>query len=558
MTNAWNQIAALSQAFLARFFESEITTGADDLKQSFFWLLAALAIPGIFIPWMMVFNWNMVGLFQGFEALRNASRAEKVFYLGLSMLSSGALTAFVWSSLLPDRRDTLILGALPVRARVVVLGKLAALAGYLGIVSVAMHAGGSIFWGSILGANAPFGFMVMGIVGHFLVSSAISVATMLAVAGVQGLLLTILGPRLYRRASTLLQVVVVGWLAVMLAWLPAMTSATPDTIKGAAGAQPWVLSMPPVWFLGLYEWMLGTDDPLLLELARRALLALGGCIAVVLVTYPLAYRRLMVSVVESGSHKRSRLARALQSGLVTLAGRHLSARAAAEFFTATVARVERQRFVIAIALGLALAWSLPGLRSLDPAAGPQAALLGLPIASMLFLLAGLRTASTLPSDPRAGWLFEVHDISRLHARQALERMLIILGVLPPLLLSTPVYWYLWGGGIALTHAVVMGTLGVTVTELLLWHCSGMPCGQPFVPARMGFGRRWPLHAALFLIAVLGIPWLEVLLFQSWTGTIAFVANLVAIAVAVRAASARHVIVPTYEDVDPVAGVLRLG
>jgi hypothetical protein len=552
------QVSALARAFLARFFESDITTGADDLKQSFFWLLAALAMPGIFIPWLMVFEWNWIGMFYGFEALRNASRAEKVFYLGVSMLSSGALTAVVWSSLLPDRRDTLILGALPVRPHVVVLGKLAALAAYLGIVSAGMHAGGSIFWGSILGANAPFTFMVMGIVGHFLVCSAISVTTMLAVAGVQGILLTVLGPRLYGRASTLLQVVVVGLLAVILSWLPAMTSATPATIKGGVGAQPWILSMPPLWFLGLYEWTLGTNDPVLLELARRAMLALAGCVGVALVTYPLAYRRLMVSVVESGGRERGALARASQSGLVRLAGRNLASRAAADFFVSTVARVERQRFVLAIALGLALAWSLPGLRSFTASAMPHAAVLGLPIASMLFLLVGLRTASSLPADPRAGWLFEVHDISRRDARRALERMLIVLGVVPPLLLSTPIYWYLWGPGVALTHAIVMSALGVTVTELLLWHCSGMPCGQPLVPARMGFGRKWPLHAALFLIAVLGIPALEVLLFRSWIGTGAFVANLIAIAIAVRLASARHQIVPSYEEVDPVAGVLRLG
>ncbi len=37
---------ALTSAFFARFFESEITTGYDDLKGSFFWLLAALGVGG--------------------------------------------------------------------------------------------------------------------------------------------------------------------------------------------------------------------------------------------------------------------------------------------------------------------------------------------------------------------------------------------------------------------------------------------------------------------------------------------------------------------------------
>ena len=117
------QLDALARAFFVRFFESEITTGTDDLKQFFFWLLAALAIPGLFIPWMMAFDWQLLALIEGPEMVRIASRAEKTFYLGFSMIAAGMLDAIAWSRLLPDRRDTLILGALPVRPRVVVHGQ---------------------------------------------------------------------------------------------------------------------------------------------------------------------------------------------------------------------------------------------------------------------------------------------------------------------------------------------------------------------------------------------------------------------------------------------------
>src|SRR5688572_25170181 len=94
---------ALSGAFFARFFENEITTGIDDLKGPFFWLLAALAVPGMFIPWMMSFDWQGIAMFKGPLALREASQAEKVFYLGFAMIASGLLTTITWSSLLPDR-----------------------------------------------------------------------------------------------------------------------------------------------------------------------------------------------------------------------------------------------------------------------------------------------------------------------------------------------------------------------------------------------------------------------------------------------------------------------
>ena len=56
---------------------------------------------------------------------------------------------------------------------------------------------------------------------------------------------------------------------------------------------------------------------------------------------------------------------------------------------------------------------------------------------MMFLVVGLRIASALPSDVRAAWLFEVHHLSRKHARQALERTMLLLGVALPVLVSAP-------------------------------------------------------------------------------------------------------------------------
>ena len=73
MTGAREQADALARAFFARFFESEITAGADDLKQTFFWLLAALAMPGIMIPVLMSFDWTLLAMMNGYAGVRAAS-----------------------------------------------------------------------------------------------------------------------------------------------------------------------------------------------------------------------------------------------------------------------------------------------------------------------------------------------------------------------------------------------------------------------------------------------------------------------------------------------------
>ncbi len=557
MSGALDQLDALGRAFFARFFESEITSATDGLKGPFFWLLSTLAVPGLFIPWMMAFQWQLLARIHGADAVRVASMAEKTFYLGFSMIAAGVITVIAWGSLLPDKRDTLILGSLPVKPSLVVTAKLLALGAYVGFIALFMHGVAAISWGMVLADSMTFGFALRGVWAHLVACSLASITVCMAVASAQGLLLSIAGPRLFRSIATVLQAVLVGMMALCLALLPIMTSSIVQTINSGAGAKPWLLLMPPVWFLGVYERLLGTSDPVLTTLAARAWAAVAVPALLVVITYPIAYRRLMVSVVETGSEPRHRIARWLHGLIVRAAGRDVSARAAAEFFSATLARVDRQRFILAIALGVAVAWGLPGWMGFQPSAAPQPGVLALPLAAMMFLLVGLRVAASLPADVRAAWVFQVHDISRRSARQGLERVMFLLAIVPPTLLSMLVLAYLWGWMVALTHGVIMAGVGVLLLELLIWHCDGMPCGQEWTPARADFGRRWPLHFAIFLIVVLALPKLEVLLFVHTQASAWFVTYLLALAGGVRYASAKHRIIPIYEEVDPVAGVLRL-
>jgi hypothetical protein len=176
---------------------------------------------------------------------------------------------------------------------------------------------------------------------------------------------------------------------------------------------------------------------------------------------------------------------------------------------------------------------------------------------MLFLLLGLRIAASLPGDVRSGWLFELREPARPYARRALERVMVLLGILPPALAAAPVYWWLWGRDVAIIHTAVVIALGMVIVAYLIWHCEGMPCGQRWALARASLGYRWPLYVAGFFLITVWIPRLELLLFDHVYVAGAFVAILIAIAAITRYAAARHVIVPSYDDVDPVAGVLRL-
>jgi len=72
--------------------------------------------------------------------------AMQHFLIATTMLVIGLLALLSWDSTFPDRRDLLVLGPLPVRARTLFLAKIAAVATALGLALAALHAGAGIAW----------------------------------------------------------------------------------------------------------------------------------------------------------------------------------------------------------------------------------------------------------------------------------------------------------------------------------------------------------------------------------------------------------------------------
>lgn len=536
-----DQHAALTRTFLARFFENEITRGTDDLRTSFFWLISILALPGLFIPLLMSFSWSLLGLLKGSAALQSATRGDKAFYLGFAMIATGIVTVIAWNSLLPDRRDRLILGAMPVTPFRIVAAKLTALMAYIALVAVGMHAVGSVSFGFGLATAAGFEFLIRGILSHFLVSCAASAFIFFSVTAVQGLLLAAGGPRLFTRISPMLQVAVVGLIVLGILAMPVIDQAVVPTLaRGGPRAAEWILWTPPVWFLGLYEWGLGARDPVLTELARIALLVLPPPIAVTLITYPLAYRRLMAALNETTDHRSRRWER-VASLLARSAGREPQARALAQFYLATIARVERHRFVLAIGIGLAAAWSLPAVLALvrNPPAAPRLDLLSLSLATMVFMLVTLRIAAALPSDVGPAWLFDLTAPPRDRARAVVERLMFALAVMPAVLFFAPLYWWLWGAQVAIVHTLVGAVMGALLIQLLLWRYDGVPCAKAWDPEGIAFGRFWMAYLGGFIFFTVLVPDLELLLFRSPVASALLIANALLLSALVRYASLRQ-------------------
>ena len=515
------QIKTLARTFLARFFDNDITGGSTDLRHSFLYLLGAIALPGVWMANVKMGAWNRIAQIRGAEAVRLESAPEKVFILGTSMVIIAGLAAIVWQSLLIDRRDVIVLGSFPVRHRTVLAGKFGALVGFFGIVTAAMQTAASFFWGLTLGMHGGPLFGLWTIVAHFVAAAAAGLFMYLVVIAAQGLLLGFAGPRQSARLAPLLQIVLITGALLLFALLPLTAGATPGPVYGMrAREMHGVLWMPPVWFFGLYETILGTSNATVHMLAGRALLGLVAAGGLALLSYPLAYQRVVQDALV-GAPVAARLGpvRRLMAFVPRLLARHHVTRATLQFAMATIGRMTLHRLVIAIALGIGAAFVVPvvsvNLNADLPL--PTPGMLSVSTLLMFCLLVALRVAIALPAELAGAWIFAMGDTATLRHRTAARRLLWVTGVLPPTLVAFAIFWVFWNFGVAWRHALLSIAIGGLLVELLLAGLKGVPCAEPYAPGGARLQSRWPWYLLLLVSLNIYIPQGEAMLLRGQYG-----------------------------------------
>ena len=208
-----------------------------------------------------------------------------MLFTSFSFAIVGFAAVFEWDTLFPDRRDFLILGTLPVTpwqmftARLVAVGSLLLLlVGAFNIFPVGMMFVLSILVPSLHGLGWKL------VIAQLAATSAASVFAWLAVAAVQGVLINVFSPRVFRRLSPAIQML--GMSAMVLcALLYPLYSMLAPMRAGAHDIWPWLL--PPIWFAGVYDLVVPSETVRFAAYGTHGLAMLSGAFLIATVAgYP--------------------------------------------------------------------------------------------------------------------------------------------------------------------------------------------------------------------------------------------------------------------------------
>jgi uncharacterized membrane protein YwzB len=398
-----SQFHLLVRHSLERFFNNDTISADGDAKARLLQVVYSIALPGMVVA-LFLFPLYHAPVPRPFWS----QVSDHYFYVMYSFVAVGAVTIFAWDLLFPDLLDLFVLSPLPIIDRRLFLARMVAACLFLGLFLFGTSALGSIFFPLL---SEPPGF-ARHVFAHLLAVLGGGTFAAAFFLSLQGVLVTVLGECFFRTIAPVLQGISTMMLLTILLLFPVSSQFLEVLIHSSAAKY-----FPPFWFLGIYESLLAdaSSPPVFGGLAKAGCLATAVVAALVLVTYPLAYRRRMRYLVEgSGLSSTRNLAiipihRLLHSTLL----RNRVQRGIYHFISYGLLRTQRHRVYLAMygGLGLALLTACAlllklGHGHLSFALSPDGLRAAVPIAAF-WTIAGLRTAFLSPTDRRGSWVFRV-------------------------------------------------------------------------------------------------------------------------------------------------------
>ena len=504
----FSQAGILTKHFFGRLFRNDIVDFEDQMKAR---LVAVLSVLAVIVGWSSYF---LVFFRYEFSPDVNTSWQDKNHVFLLVMILFGIVTLLEWEVLFPDRRDFVNLTPLPVRLRTVFAAKLTSFVAFIGLFSVAMNSFSSVAFALFLAQwrSDSVLFLVRHVLAHLASAFAACFSVFFACVFVNFLLLAVLPAGLYRRVSLLVRFALIGLFVFLLLTVLVEPGSLSGVIRSLAKLKdhgsPLLFRVPSLWFVGLYEVLLGNPDPVFAALAKRAGLAFGLSFLAFGLACALSYVRHFRKTLESakGPRRLDRWRGGWDGLFQKLFLRTPEERAMGLFFSKTIRSSPKHRTVLVngLAVGAALATlSVVAARRGAQVLGPDNAFfLAQSLLAVFVLLASIRAVVNVPAALESNWIFRITE-STDRSRYAVGLKKKILGqwLLPFAALIFLAHLWLWKDGRAAgLHAVFCLFVGGVGLEALFFRFRKIPFAGAHVPGKL----RLQTRAVPYLIGFLAL------------------------------------------------------
>ena len=401
-----------------------------------------------------------------------ASQSDEYFFVVLAMVAAGAVAVWKWDALIPGRRDYVNLAPLPIPARHLLYANLAAVLLLAAALGFDVNAASSVMYPLAVGGSQwSFGYTAIFFATHLLSVFLASIFSFFIALAILGLMMAVLPYRVFRRCSVYVRCGMVVFLMAVLSTTFEMSAIVqhPSPRLG-----PLVQFLPPVWFLGLCQRLRGMTDPMFATLAETALFASFGAMALAIGAYALSYRRCFTESSESIANFAAVGGAMRHTGrrrITDLFLRTPFERGCFLFTLKTLFRSENHKLIVGGFAGVGIVLVSETLFQSASAGGtnrwPSAALLGIPLIVLYFLLIGLRYSFEIPVMLKGNWIFQLTNANASECVGLARKIMLMFLILPAFAIVLPAYGFVWGWRIGVIHAAVVAAASMVLIEILL-------------------------------------------------------------------------------------------
>jgi len=471
MLDERRQFRILNRDFLSRMVDLDLISAGGDPRALISRFGAMLAALSLCITYLMVTRYFTSDL--PHAKLAVFARGDEEFLISATITIAGLCAVMAWNSVFPDRRDSLILGLIPVRPRTMIAARVAAIAVVLGGVVLTLN----ICTGVAFPLALSTGFLdaIGGLLTWWFVLALAGATTFCFAIALQGLAAQLLPWRGFLRISGFLQ------LGLLFGVLATFFVAPPFDPVNAP------VIYPSFWFVGLLHVLRHDSVDLFLPLATRALTAMAIVIPLAALVYTLSWSRNLRRMIEAPEILPAKHPR-IANWITRLIARRPFERAILQFVSRTLARSRQHRMMLAIyggfafALALAFSHSLFEGRSPTPWDKPNPELV---IGGLLLLscaVVGVRALFAVPFTLRANWIFRITSVHRPVAYfAAVRKSLFAIAAAPVWIGAAIVYLSIWPGRPAVEYVLILVLLGIILVERGLNQFRKIPFACSWLP-----------------------------------------------------------------------------
>jgi hypothetical protein len=478
----------LTRHFLARMFDSELFATRGE------WQTAAVSAVAAILPAGIMFG-NYAAKYRRLAHLsspvpfRSAAVADELSLLTLLMAVSGLIALLQWQALFPSKRDYFALAALPIRSRQIFVARFAAVAIFVSAVVLLLNLPLSIVVpAQMMGRWTKNPSLVVNIGAHALAACLACWFVFLAAMALQGTLLHLLPRKLFARLSVYVQGIgmAVCFLAALFSWT--IADWQPAMVARLSEFGRWI---PPVWFAGLHEALLGDRDVFFQAMKSRAWMALASTIVVTGLTYLVGYaryRKLLIDAPDDGLARRHR-----RVSLLRWIAPDPRGEAILQFMAKTLARSRVHRVLLLAYIGVAIGLVLNSLLLTRSAVhmlrmwwyeALQFVVLFWPMMLTAVILPGFRHVASLPAELSANWIFQsTESLGRAEWMKAVERFVLVCLIGPIYLVLAPVSVAVLGWGLALRMIALQLLVSLTMFEVIFGNWNQLPFACSYRPGK---------------------------------------------------------------------------